>query len=280
MRLLIPLLAAAALAVAPAAASADSPVTPAPGAVNLAAGGGYLVWFAPNEDTGWRLVVRAPDGTVSTPSVAGFPGPSRASIGSDTFSAAGRRLVAVYSRGGDVFLLNLRTGAEERVRRAATRTYEEYSPSISFGRIAFARRGGRTNGVFYDSGRSLRRVTSARPREVAFNGSRVAYPSGRNVVIRRTSGEGRPSVVATPSQASSLQLSRYSLTWLTRDGRVFRTPRFGGSSEVDRVATGQEATRRLPVTTQSIANSGSDARWFLDSEGVKLISPRLEFAQR
>ena len=278
MRLLTPLLATVALGLAPAVANADSLVAPAPGAVNLAAGGGYLVWFAPGEDTGWRLVVRAPDGTVSTPDVPGFASPARASIGSDRPGIDGRRLLAVYSRAGDVHALDLRTGAEERVRGASTRAYEEDLPSVQYGSVVFVRRGGRRNGVFSLSGSRLKRIVAATPRELASSGSRIAYPSGRHLIIRRASGEGRPSRIRTSGRATSLQLSRYSLTFLVRgEGRVFRTPRFGGSSTVDRVTVAGEGSRQLPGSTQSIANSGSDPRWYLDAEGVKAIAPRLTF---
>lgn len=269
--------AAAALAVAPAAASADSLVAAAAGGQHLAAGGGYLVWSAPAPEGGFQLVVRAPDGTVTTPAVPRFRVAPDAAIGSDRFAAGDRRLLAVYGRDGDVFALDLRTGGEERVAGAASRTYEEYAPAIQYGRVVFARRGGRNNGVFLRSGDRTRRLTRARPRELAFNGTRVAYPSGRNVVIRRASGEGRPSVVPTPRAAFSLQLSRYTLTWAAAGGRLFQTPRFGGSSGIDRVGSARRGSRRLPETTNSIANSGGFVRWYLDAEGVKRIDPRIDF---
>jgi hypothetical protein len=273
--LLTSLLAAAALAAVPAAASADTLIAPAPGGQNLAGGGGYLVWAAPAEGGGWQLAVRSPDGTITTPNVARFRVAPDPAIGSDRNAAAGRRLLAVYSRDGDVFALNLRTGTEERVAGASTRAYEEYAPSVVFGSFAFVRRGGRTNGVFTLRDGRLHRVTTARPRELAYNGSRVAYPSGRNVVVRRVSGEGRPSIVRTPSAAFSLVLTRYSVTWLVRGGQVLRTPRFGGSSDVDRVTTARAASRRLPASTNSIADRRGLPGYALDGEGVKRIDPRL-----
>lgn len=267
--------AAMTLAVAPVA-SADSLVVAAPGAKNLTSGGGYMAWAAPTGDGGWRLAVRAPDGTVTTPGEIGrfrvAPDPS---IGSDRFGADGRRLLVLYSRDGDVFAYDLRNGGEKRVSGASSRTYEEYGPSMEFGRMTFVRRGGRNNGVFYRSGGTSRRVSRATPRETSMNGSRVGYPSGRNVVIRRVSGRGHRSTVPTPSPGFGLVLTRYSLTWLTRDGRVFQTPRFGGSSDVDRVSTANEASRRLPATTNSIANHGSFVRFYLDGEGIKRVHPEL-----
>ncbi len=43
---------AAALLLPASAAQADELIAPAPGAVNLAAGGGWMAWAAPGEDTG------------------------------------------------------------------------------------------------------------------------------------------------------------------------------------------------------------------------------------
>ena len=62
--LAVPLLAAALLATTAGAAGADTLVTPAPGARNLTANGGYLVWAAPSG--GW--VVR-PGGGGGRPGV-------------------------------------------------------------------------------------------------------------------------------------------------------------------------------------------------------------------
>ena len=273
--LLTSLLAAAAVAAVPAAASADSLITAAPRGENLTSGGGYLVWAAPAEGGGWDLVVRGPDGTVTAPAIPNFRTAPDPAIGSDSTDVRERRLLAVYSRDGDVFALNLATGAEERVAGASTSAYEEYAPNVSFGRFAFVRRGGRDNGVFTLRDGRLRKVTSARPRELGFNGSRVAYPSGRNVVIRRVSGGGRPSIVRTPSPAFSIVLTRYTATWLVRGGHVLRTPRFGGSSDVDRVTSARSASRRLPASTNSIADRRGLPGYALDAEGVKRIDPPL-----
>jgi hypothetical protein len=67
--LLTAALATGLLAATAATASADSLVAAAPGARNLTANGGYLVWAQPAAAGRWRLAVRAPDGTVTTPSL-------------------------------------------------------------------------------------------------------------------------------------------------------------------------------------------------------------------
>jgi hypothetical protein len=258
----------------PAAASADTLVTAAPGAANLAAAGGAMAWSAPAPDGGFQLTVRAADGTVTTPQIPKFRVAPDPAIGSNGLFGDERGLLVVYSRDGDVYSYDLTGDAGERkVAGASSRTYEETAPSIDLGRMTFVRRGGTNNGVFYLNKGKLTRITTARPRETSFNGSRVAYPSGRDVVIRRISGRGRASVIKTPTPAFGLVLTRYSLTYATSGGRVWQTPRFGGSSQVDRVTTAREGTRRLPATTNSIANeSGSFLRFYADAEGVKRIS--------
>jgi hypothetical protein len=146
----VALLASALLAAGATAASADSLVTAAPGARNLAANGGYQAWAAPTAGGRWRLTIRAPDGSVTTPGVADFGAPPRAQIGSTQFAAAGRRLLAVYSRcqgasaiaGCDVYAYDLAAGTERKISELASKSYSETAPSIELGRLAFVRRGG------------------------------------------------------------------------------------------------------------------------------------------
>jgi hypothetical protein len=156
--LALPLLAAALLAATAAGASADSLVAPAPGARNLTANGGFVVWAAPGDPGRWRLTVRAPDGSVTTPAIADFGAPPRAQIGSTGFAVAGRRLLAVYSRcqgasaiaGCDVYGYDLRAGTEEKIAKLSSKTYSETAPSLELGRLAFVRRGGGpTPGLYY-----------------------------------------------------------------------------------------------------------------------------------
>ncbi len=277
-RLPLAALAGALLLPAPAAL-ADDVLAPAPGAVNLAAGGGYLAWAAPAEDTGWNLVVRAPDGTVTTP-VAGFAGPPAPAIGSTRNGPQPRRLLVVYARPDatgndtDVFQLDLVTGRESRVAALATDRYRETAASVQLGAFTFVRRGGPRNGVHLWSGvRGVRRVSADTPRTTSFNGSRVAYAQGRSVVVRRVSREGRPLVQRTPSVPRSVQLSRYRVGWLLAGGRVFQTQRFGGSGTTLPVGAAVEGTRALPPSTQSIAFEDRRLRLFVDAEGIKRANP-------
>ena len=266
-----PLLAAAAALALPAAASADTLVTADPGATNLASGGGYLAWSAPAEDGGHQLVVRAPDGTVSTPAIATSDTALDPAIGSGERSLD-RHLVVVYSRDGDIYRYDLVTKVEAKVGGASSAAYKETSPSIQYGTVSFVRTGGKNNGIFVRSGKGTKKVSSSRPSELAFNGSRVAYPHGDKVIVRRVSGDGRPSTIRTEDKPFSLILTRYSVSFLTEGGHAWQSPRFGGSSQVDRVNSAREANEQLPESTNSIANGRTFVSYYADDEGIKRLS--------
>ncbi|MBI5104811.1 MAG: hypothetical protein HZB46_07480 [Solirubrobacterales bacterium] len=263
-----------ALAVAAAPASADTLLAPAPGAERLAAGGGYLVWSQPSEDTGWHLVVRRPDGTVVAPQVAGFTGPAVASVGSTTF-AFPRRTIAVYGRDdGDLYELDLATLRESRVAKVSSSSYREHAPSVQYGRWVFVRSGGRRDGLYTWTGRGAsRRLTSYEPAETAMSESRVSYPATRTVVVRRLSGRGGALVFCSPAagRPRSVVATRYRTAWLAADGAVFQTPRYAGSGGPYH----PKAPNRCPdlaASTSSIAFAGGELGFALDGEGVRRLS--------
>jgi hypothetical protein len=287
-----PLLAVVLLAATAAGASADSLVAPAAGARNLTANGGYVVWAAPADGGRWRLTVRAPDGTVTTPAIADFGAPPRAQIGSTGFAIAGRRLLAVYSRcqgasaiaGCDVYGYDLRAGTEERIAKLSSQTYSETVPSIELGRLAFVRRGGGPRpGLYYyalGSNAAPRRLTTRLARETATNGTRVAFTynssRGGGLAVRRLSGADDVLVPVSrqPAVPRSPLLTRYNAAWLLQGGHVQATQRFAGSGGpfVLRVV---EANRALPDTTDSLGlrSDRTSAPYYLDGEGVKLTAP-------
>ena len=272
------------------AASADSLVQSAPGARNLAAGGGYLVWAAPAEAGRWKLVVRAPDGKVTTPAIPTFGALPDPAVGSDRGAIAARRLLTVYSRcagtsavsGCDVFALNVLTGREERVTRLSTRAYSETNPQIALGALTAVRRGGPRPGVYsFGSGvRAARRLTRFVPAEIAASASRVVTAertaNGYQIVLRQRSGDGTPRVLASdvPARPRSLTITRYRAGWLA-GAQAFQTTRFAGSSGVVFNPAPQQGNRELPASVDSIANNSSIVNWYLDGEGVKLLDPRL-----
>jgi hypothetical protein len=282
------------LAATAAAASADSLVATAPGARNLTANGGYLVWAQPSEGGRWRLAVRAPDGTVTTPAIAAFGAPPAAQIGSTGFAIANRRLLAVYSRcqgasalvGCDVYAYDLRAGTEERIAALSSRTYSETAPSIELGRMAFVRRGGGPRPGLYTytlgSKSAPHRLSSILARETANNGSRVAYTynssRGGGLVVRRLSGEGGVLVPESrqPTVPRSPLLTRYNAAWLLQEGRVRATDRFAGSGGPFELRV-RDANRALPAATNSIAlkNDRTSAPYYLDAQGVKVAAPAL-----
>src|SRR3954469_6043293 len=147
------------------------------GATVVAAAQGWTAW-SELRDGAYVLVLRAPEGTTTTPAVATRGVPFDLDLGTD---AAGRP-VAAYSRctteprptggantigpqwtsgrGCSIVLLDLATGRETKVRRAASDS-SEVLPSIAGSRLAYIavpRKGSRAVLVFRDlrTGRATR----------------------------------------------------------------------------------------------------------------------------
>ena len=273
--LLLPAAVAAALAAAPATAAADTLLHPTPaGTQNLTANGGYLAWAEPNQPagSGWRIVVREPSGAVVTPPIPVFEDPPVMTIGSDR-AAAGRNLLLTYSRAGDVYTYDLRQGgAERRVRRVSTAA-DERLPTVSYGTFHFVRASGSRPGIYQWSPRSgLRRIARDLPRELASNGTRVAYPKGNRIVVRRASGRGTPFVLRTTGRPRSLLLSRYRVSWLVGD-EAFKSGRFGGSGSEVPANASERGARLIPGAVSIAFGRGDRVTLALDAEGVKQLVP-------
>jgi len=275
-------------------ASADTLETPAPGARNLAAAGGWQTWAAPTGAGRWRLLLRAPDGTVSVPSIDDFGAAPDPAIGSDRRAFAGRRLLVVYARcagdsalrGCDVFTLQLNGAAgEQRVDRLASRTYSETAPALALGRFSFVRRGGGARRGVHTwsagSSEAPRRLSAVLARETATNGGRVAYAyrssRGGGLVVRRPAV---PRGVVQPASRqevvpSSITLDRYRATWLL-GSRALQTARLAGSGGPYplRILT---ADRALPPGTISILANGNRAVRALTPRGVTRLVPPARF---
>lgn len=264
-------------AVSPAVAHADQALDPALDGVNLSAGVGWAAWAEPEEDTGWRIVVRAPGGAVSRPGVPGFAGPPELSVGAGRGRPA--RALAVYSRPyrgqQDLYALDLASGREHRIAGVSSRGADETLPSISYGHLAFVRPNGPLPGVWTWNGRdAARRASPAVAIQTALNISRVAYATPAHVVVRKQSGRGAVSVLAAASRPRSLVLSLYRASWLEAGGVVAQSAR---ATVAAGTTTVRRSTRRLPPATQSIAIEERDVSLRLGPDGLQRISPRLEF---
>jgi hypothetical protein len=270
---------AASLTVA-APASADTLLTPAPGARNIAYGGGYAAWAAPQGD-GFRLVVRAPDGTVSTPDLPAFAEAPDPTIGSTGFAVANRRLLLLFSRedatgDSDIHAYDLRAGgAEQRLPGLSTSSYDETAASMQLGRYAVVRTGGRLNGVVTGSlGRpGVRRISRSIATETASNGSRVGYVSNRGIFIERASGEGRALSIRRPG-SRSLTMTRYQAAWIAPGDRLQLTQRFAGSGGPFELVV-RDARRQPPGITGVAAGASFNDILYTDAEGVKKADPSL-----
>ncbi len=295
-------LAAGLAAVAPAAARADTLESPAPGAQNVAAGGGWQAWSVPTPGGRFQLQVRKPDGTVLTPSIGSFGAPVDPAIGTrggadGVNTNASRRLSAVYSRcrgtsalqDCDVYAYDLSTGEEERVPALASRTYSETAPSLDLGNWSFVRRGAgglhRRKGVFsFSERRGLLRLSPTLARETATSQSRTAftYASSRGFGLQVRFSSGRSGnlvpVAGQPEEVTSPQLTRYRVGWLVpTEGRtdLFQTARFAGSGGPYTLRV-EKAPRSLPAGVRSAA--GDDSQPFTRyaaADGIRTIDPAI-----
>lgn len=266
-------LALAALPCAPAAA--DTPLDAAPGGVNLTAGVGWAAWAQPDEDTGWSIVVRTPDGRVFRPDIPAFAGPPKLSVGRGGRPA--RAALAVYSRprGGqeDLYALDLAAGTEHRIAGASSPGADEVLPSLADGHLVFARRTGPRRGLFVWNGRSApRRVTGTVPIQTAVNISRVAYATPTRVLVRKLNGRGAVSTLKAAARPRSLVLSLYRASWLEADGVVAQSDRVAVAAGTSRVRTAS-----IAPATQSIAIEERDVTLRLGPDGLQRIAPRLAF---
>lgn len=263
----------------PSAAQADELLAAAPAGVNLAAGGGWAVWSEPAEDTGWRLVVRAPDGALSRPGVPDFAGPPEVSVGLGQGNDGA--VLAVYSRPYrgqlDLFALDLASGGEHRIAGVSQRDADEVLPSISGGHLVFVRRNGPRPGVWSWNGRAAAfRVSSTVATQTAISVSRLAYATSTQVVVRKRSGApGSLSVLRARSRPRSLVLSLYKASWLEDDGVVAQSDRVAVAAGTTTV---RRSIRRLPTGTQSIAIEERDVFLRLGADGLQRIAPQLQFA--
>lgn len=269
--------AALAAALAPATASADSSLMSAPGARNLAGGGGHLVWAAPTPDGRFKLTVRTPGGSVAQPDIPAFDDAPQPAIGTSTTGVA-KRLIAVYTRDGDVFELDLATGTERRLAQLSTGA-RETAAAVTMGRYVVVRATGSRKGLWTVSrtGRATR-LTRTVPSSIALAQSRVASVEHGKVVIRRLSGRG-PVMVAGRNLrgVSSLWLTRYRVGWATHDAdrgtRLFASRRFAGSGGPYTLTVITDPwTSASPL--HGIATDGSQPTTYLDDQGVKRFDPR------
>jgi hypothetical protein len=187
-------------------------------------------------------------------------------------AAANRRVILVYTRGGDVYSYDIAAGRESRVAGASSGAIER-AADVVYGTYAFVRVNGRRAGVYTWSPRKgARRVSADVPRELAFNGSRVAYALGNSVVIRRVSGEGTVARIRNGARPESVLLSRYRASWMVGD-EAFRTDGFGGSGRPDAASAAIKGARPVTGATSIAFGGGDRVRYALDGEGVKRLDP-------
>ena len=254
---------------------------------------GWLAWAQPAGLGRWQLVVRSPQGVITTPAIHVFGAAPDPRIGSDRFGASGRRLYVVYSRcsgtsaiaGCDVYRYDLVAGTEAKVTAISTAAASETAPSVRSGQWSFVRRGAGASrpGVYvYTPRGGARRLSSVLARETVLSASRVAYAynssRGGGVAVRRLSGEGGV-VLATTGEAavpSSLVGTRYKFGWLLPAAdagvSVNWTSRLSGGTTSVTVRSGK---RELSDSTNSITTNDHVPDKYLDDAGISTLSPAL-----
>ena len=243
-------------------------------------------------------MVRAPDGTVSTPALPAFGAPVDPSIGTlggvgGANTAASRRLSAVYarcsgastSRGCDVYAYDLTRGTERKVDALARRGVQERAPSVNLGTWVLARNGAGVTGTWsYSTHRGVRRLSRYPAVETAASPARVAYTLdteyGWSVHIRQPSGRGRPLIASSGGleRPWSPRVTRYRAGWLepgTAATRVVLTERYAGSGGPYTLRVGA-AARTLPAgVTSGAGDADTLFTRYLGGDGVRRIDPTI-----
>jgi len=127
---------------APAAAALAAPTTLAveQAPTRVAALDGLVMWSKLDPATQTYSLVKSVDGGAPTP-VTVAPrrgGPFDVDLGTSRSGAT----FAVYTRGGDVYRLNVASGSEAKLAKLSSPTLVERDPTIQRGAIAFIRRSG------------------------------------------------------------------------------------------------------------------------------------------
>ena len=134
--------AVAGVAFVPAAAAQAAPTTLAneQAPTRVAAWESTVMWSRQDPATGSYGLMKSVNGGAPTPVAV----PKRAGrpFDIDLGTSSSGSTFAVYTRGGDIYRLNVATGVEAKVSRLSSPKVER-SPTIQHGRIAFIRRNGR-----------------------------------------------------------------------------------------------------------------------------------------
>jgi hypothetical protein len=273
--MLIPLVALGAIGMtSPAQAAEERVLVPAANNVGFGMGGGAMAWMAPAGGS-WQLTVRTSDGTVTTPDVPRFAGPTQVSVSSAVVADGTWSTVVAYPRDdGDLHQLDLRTGVETKLDRLSSAAPES-AVAVAHGSFAFVRSGARAGVYAAGRGRAIKRLTSSTSPWVATSGSRVAYVRGNAVVVQPASGRAPKLVFRAASKPSSLVLLRHRVAWLERDtGRLVLSPRFGTTPRTYAVGAKGTTRRQLSAGTDSFSMSalGDGLVTYLDEEGVKRVA--------
>ena len=255
----------------------DELVVPLHDARNLAAGGGWMVWAAPDGHA-WRLVVRTPTGATSRPAIRAFGAAPRASVG--RIATAPDRWVAVFARCAaasatracDLYRYDLAARTETKLTRLSTREGSERAPSLQNGTYAFVRDGGPLPGTFTATSRRLTRIDRRVAASTAVDGvGHVAYVSGGTVYASSVGGHDRTAVAEVASPFGLFLTPGVRAGWLQPGSGAagivaLRTARLFRGYSAGALTIG---ARALPASTNSaVVGRDSQLEYYLDETGI------------
>jgi hypothetical protein len=200
----------------PGTADADEAIAEVVNDTPLAGWGGWAAWSRP-DGSRFRLVLRAPDGTIGDARIPPQRTPFDASIGPD----ADARPTVVYTKDGDIRRYVIPTREDTELTQASSPRFAEGSPAIYGDRVAFTREIGDCHVPYVKS------LASRRPSRRLVRSKCLHIEPGHLAL--------RGSTVAT----SGIDLSEEEeLGAKISEIRVYRTS--GGSEVVARASWGEE----------------------------------------
>jgi len=209
----------------------------------VAAWEGTVMWSKFDPATGNYQLVKSIDGgaptTVAVPQRAG--GPFDIDLGTNRLGST----FAVYTRGGDIYRLNVRTSVEGKIDKLSSPTIAERDPTIQRGEIAFIRRDGG-----YDQLR-IGNTTSAS------KGSRMIVKK-RSILSAELGNRHVAYVEQVPAGFREVQVHIRNLS-TGNDARVYRA-RSGGANAADVTRPSYIASPEAFVWARTNLGSGTGNR--------------------
>ena len=224
------LLTTAVVAVLPAAASA-SPLATEQHATSVSAAGNTIAWSS--YDNGRYKLMLDQGGTVAAADVA----TSKTAFDVDLGTSKAGKLLAVYSRGGELYQYDVATGAEKKLQIRGTQ------PTVADGRLAYVtRKDGRDQLVLRNGGKT----------KVVFSAPKI---SGTQL------SSDRLAFVTNNAPTKLLQTETLRVQTLAGQSKAIYDARSGGANTADIVGPTFDASGKHLFWARRNIGSGSGNRY-------------------